>query len=121
VNGRLPWQRSLNELLSANSFPRNLEHFCDLLHIHDSVMFNSVRTNFKDTCEQMLSKLKPIPGSSDRRRELAVWMVEGLKEFSPRSKLQSVGSCACCLDTTDSDLNMLMQPHDAQASSAKFK
>lgn len=114
--GRLPWQRSLSELLPVNSLPQSLENFCDLEHIHDSVVFNSLRSAFKDTCDQMLAKLKPASESSDRQQELAAWMVEGLKEFAPRSKFVHVGSCPSGLDTSDSDLNMLMLPHDPQVS-----
>ena len=116
MNGKSPWQRSLTELLPANSLPQKLEQFCDLEHTHDSVMFNSVRATFKDMCEHMLAKLRPVAVSSDRQQELAAWMQEGLKEFAPRSDLARVGSCASGLDTSDSDLNMLMQPHDPQAS-----
>jgi len=115
-NGRLPWQRSLAELLSAKSLPQSLEHFCDLEHVHDSVMFNTQRNSFKDTCDRMLAKLKRVGESSDRQQELAAWMAEGLKDFAPHHKFAHVGSCASCLDTSDSDLNMLMQPHDPQAS-----
>jgi hypothetical protein len=114
--GRSPWQRALVELLPANSLPPNLSHFCDMEHTHDSVTFNSVRTAFKDTCEHMLAKLRPVGVSTERQQELAAWMIEGLKEFAPRNDLARVGSCASLLDTSDSDLNMLMQPHDPQVS-----
>ena len=118
--GRSPWQRSLSELLPVNSLPQSLEHFCDLEHIHDSVMFNSLRVTFKDTCDQMLAKLKPARESTDRQQELSAWMVESLKEFAPRCKFINVGSFASGLGTSDSDLNMLMQGHDFQVGGLQY-
>ena len=116
ANRQVPWQRSLAELLPLHSLPQSLERFCDLEHVNDSVVFNSVRAVFKDTCEQMLAKLKPVSDSAERQQELADWMMEGFKEFAPRNKIAPVGSCASGLQTSDSDFNMLMQPHDLQAS-----
>jgi hypothetical protein len=115
ANRQVPWQRCLAELLPLHSLPQSLEHFCDLEHVNDSVVFNSVRAVFKDTCEQMLAKLKPVSDSAERQQELADWMMEGFKEFAPRNKIAPVGSCASGLQTSDSDFNMLMQPHDLQA------
>jgi hypothetical protein len=120
LTSRLPWQRSLSELLTVNSLPQSLEHYCDLEHVHDSVMFNSLRSAFKDTCDQMLAKLRPSSESSDRQQELAAWMVEGLKEFAPHCKFVRVGSCASGLETSHSDLNLLMQGHDFQVCVHQF-
>lgn len=116
MNGRPPWQRPLAELLSSKSLPQSLDVFCDLEHVHDSVMFNTQRASFQDTCDRMLAKLKPVSESCDRQQELAAWMEEGLKEFASRHKFAYVGSCAAGLHSSDSDLNVLLQPHDTQAS-----